>query len=264
MRELRAVHTAKDKLLFTPGPLTTSRSVKQAMLRDLGSRDFEFVELVKDIRRRLALLGGDAGGRYTAVLMQGSGTFAVESAVGSVIPTNGRLLVIANGAYGRRIAQIASRLKIDHQVLTFGEDTPADPRQVEDAIARDSSITHVAVVHCETTSGLLNPVDPIGQIAKRLRKTYLVDAMSSFGAIPLNLADCGADFLVASANKCVEGVPGFGFVLADRAALLATLGFARSLSLDLFAQWEELERVASSASRRPRTRFWPFIRLSWS
>ncbi len=231
----------KDKALFTPGPLTTSRAVKQAMLRDLGSRDFEFIGVVKGIRRRLVALGGVSEAEYTAIPMQGSGTYSVEAVIGSTIPPDGKLLVVVNGAYGRRMAQIASVLKIAHTTLTYPEDRPPVVPDIEAALTADSSITDVAVAHCETTTGLFNPVREIGAIVKRAGCIYVVDAMSSFGAVPLDVAECGIDYLVSSANKCIEGVPGFGFVLARTSALIGTEGYARSLSLDLFAQWKGLE-----------------------
>jgi len=231
----------KDKILFTPGPLTTSLTVKRAMLRDLGSRDSEFIEIVKSIRYRLLELGGAKPGDYEAVLMQGSGTFAVESVISSVIPPDGKLLVIVNGAYGRRIVQIARTLKIDCLALTFPEDSVPALHVIETALTVEKQITHVAVIHCETTTGLINPIEAIGRLAHDYGKCYIVDAMSSFGAVPINLSDCAIDYLVSSANKCIEGVPGFAFALARREALLATEGYARSLSLDLLAQWHGLE-----------------------
>lgn len=230
-----------DKPLFTPGPLTTSRTVKQAMLRDLGSRDFEFIALLKDIRRWLLALGGVANAGYEAIIMQGSGTFSLEAVVSSTVPPDGKLLVIANGVYGRRIAQIATVLKIDTAVLTTAENRLPDLSQIEAMLAADDAITNVAVVHCETTTGIINPIQEIGALVKQAGRRYFVDAMSSFGAVPVNLAECGIDYLVSSANKCIEGVPGFGVILAKRKALLETEGYARSLSLDLLAQWRGLE-----------------------
>jgi 2-aminoethylphosphonate-pyruvate transaminase len=231
----------KDKVLFTPGPLTTSRTVKQAMLRDLGSRDFEFIQLVKDIRHRLLELGGVAEGAYEAIIMQGSGTFSLEAVVSSTIPPDGKLLVIANGAYGRRIAQIARVLKIDLVVLNYPENHKPDLQEIEAALVADGSITHVAVVHCETTTGIINPIKEIGTLVRQAGRRYFVDAMSSFGAVPLNLAEAGIDYLVTSANKCIEGVPGFGVILAKRNSLLETEGYARSVSFDLLAQCKGLE-----------------------
>jgi 2-aminoethylphosphonate-pyruvate transaminase len=242
---LDAPRANADRLLFTPGPLTTSLTVKQAMLRDVGSRDGEFIEIVRDIRRRLVALGEADETDYTAVLMQGSGTFGIESVLSSVIPPDGRLLVIVNGAYGRRMAQMAAA-KMDWTTLNYAEDCLPRLDQVEAELAADRTITHIAVVHCETTTGLFNPIKEIGELAHRFDKRYIVDAMSSFGAVPINLAECHIDYLVSSANKCIEGVPGFAFVLARREALLATASmgtsrYARSLSLDLLAQWQGLE-----------------------
>ncbi len=231
----------RDKPLFTPGPLTTSRTVKQAMLRDLGSRDFEFIQTVREVREELLRLGGAADGGYEAIPIQGSGTFAIESVISSTVPPDGKLLVVVNGAYGRRIAQMASVLKIDCAVLEGPEDQPCDPAQVAAALKSDDAITNVSVVHGETTTGIVNPIREIGAAVKRTQRSYFVDAMSTFGAVPVDMADCGIDFLVSSANKCIEGVPGFAFVLANRDALLGTEGYARSLSLDLLAQWRGLE-----------------------
>jgi len=230
----------KDKALFTPGPLTTSRTVKQAMLRDLGSRDAEFITIVKDVRQRLVSLGGGTDD-YTAILMQGSGTFGIEATLSSVIPSSGKLLILINGAYGKRLLKIADVHKISTSELTFVEDIQPDPHVLEQALQSDQAITHVAVIHCETTTGIINPIEEYGKIAKAHNCIYIVDAMSSFGAYPIDLKTCGIDFLISSSNKNIEGVPGFSFVLARKDALNAAKGMARTLSLDLFAQWEGLE-----------------------
>ncbi len=232
---------SKDRILFTPGPLTTSRTVKQAMLRDLGSRDHEFIGIVRDVRRRLVMLGDAAESEYTAVLMQGSGTFGLEAVASSTIPQDGKLLVVVNGAYGRRIVRMAAILRIETRVLECPENRKPDLKRLESEVAADPAVSMVAVVHCETTTGIVNPIREIGRIAHAAGVTYFVDAMSSFGAIPVNLRDCHIDYLVSSANKCIEGVPGFAFVLARLAALRETKGCARSLSLDLYDQWAQLE-----------------------
>jgi len=232
----------RDPLLFTPGPLTTSRTVKAAMLRDVGSRDAAFIATVARIRERLLAMGGvsQAAG-HEAVLMQGSGTFAIESVLTSALSRDGKLVVLANGAYGERIARIAEVAGIACTVIRSPEDAPVAPDEAEAALAADPAITHVAVVHCETTTGLLNPVDEIGAIVRSSGRAYIVDAMSSFGGVAIDVAGSGIDFLVSSANKCIEGVPGFSFVIAKRNALLGCEGNARSLSLDLHAQWRGLE-----------------------
>jgi 2-aminoethylphosphonate-pyruvate transaminase len=230
-----------DKLLFTPGPLTTSRTVKEAMLRDLGSRDDAFIEIVRDVRRRLVALGGAAEREYTAVLMQGSGTFSLEAVLASAVPPDGVVLVAVNGAYGRRLVQIGETLGIAMRTVEFAENEPVDPARVAAELDRGAAITHVAVCHCETTSGVLNPVEAIGRVVRAAGRRFFVDAMSSFGAIPVDLDAMGIDYLVSSSNKCIEGVPGFAFVLARVEALQSTAGWARSVSLDLLAQYKGLE-----------------------
>lgn len=232
----------KDKVLFTPGPLTTSRTVKQAMLRDLGSRDFEFIGLVKEIRRKLVEAGQASQSEYTAVIMQGSGTFGLEAVISSTVPPDGRLLVIINGAYGKRIAKIASILKVETVTLECLENTTPDLQRIEDTLKTDPKISSVAVVHCETTTGIVNPIKEIGRIVAKSGAKYFVDAMSSFGAVPVNLAECNIDYLVSSANKCVEGVPGFSFVLCKLSSLEETTGYARSMSFDLLGQYQGFEK----------------------
>ena len=237
----RSVSGATDKLLFTPGPLTTSRTVRQAMLRDLGSRDGEFIAVVREIRRALLEIGQTCGA-YEAVLVQGSGTFGIESVVSSAIANSGKLLVVVNGAYGKRIVRMAEVHGIPVTVQTYAEDTLPDVSAVASALASDGAITHVAMVHSETTTGLVNPIEDVGRVVREAKRSFIVDAMSSFGAIPIDVERCAIDYLVSSANKCIEGVPGFSFVLARREPLLASEGSARSLSLDLHAQWRGLEK----------------------
>lgn len=233
----------KDKLLFTPGPLTTSHSVKEAMLRDVGSRDDEFIALIRRIRDALLGLGGvSQSAGYEAVLMQGSGTFGVESVISSVVPANGKLLVAVNGAYGERMARMAARHRIPVEVLRTAENQAPNPEDIRRLLAAQPSITHVALVHCETTTGMLNPIEAIGAAVRDAGRAFIVDAMSSFGAIPIHLENACIDFLISSSNKCIQGVPGFSFVLAKREKLLASEGSARTLSLDLLEQWRGLEQ----------------------
>lgn len=232
---------SEKKLLFTPGPLTTSETVKQSMLRDLGSRDTEFLSVVSSIRHRLLELGHVAEGSYEAVLIQGSGTFAVESVLTSVIPRTGKLLVAINGAYGHRMAKIARVLGINCETIVFDEDTPVQAERVHAVLSADPTISHVGTIHCETSTGILNPIDEVGHAAGKLQRTFIVDAMSSFGGIPMDLSADKIDFLISSANKCIQGVPGFAFVLARRDLLQAAEGCAHSVSLDLHAQWRGFE-----------------------
>ncbi len=231
-------------LLLTPGPLTTTRTVRESMMQEYSTWDVDYNGIVQSIRTRLVELAtGDAANpdTHTAVLMPGSGTFTVESVVGSVIPSDGKLLVLNNGAYGARITTIARMLRVDTVELSQAEIEPTDLGQVEQMLADDPAITHVAMVHCETTTGMLNPVEAVGEIVRRLGRVFILDAMSSFGGIPMSMELTGAHYLISSANKCVQGVPGFGFVVADRAMLEATEGWSRSHSLDLFDQWRVME-----------------------
>lgn len=238
----QAIPPAHDKRLYTPGPLTTSQTVKQAMLRDLGSRDYAFIDLVREIRRRLVMLGEVTEDDYTAIPLQGSGTFALEAVLSSTVPRDGKVLVIVNGAYGRRVVQMAQVLQIETVVYEVPEDQQPDPAVVDSMLATDQGVSHVCVAHCETTTGIFNPVAAIGAVVQRHQRVYFVDAMSSFGAVPLKLDDVAIDYLVSSANKCIEGLPGFAFVLARKQTLLTTEGYARSLSFDLLAQYLDLEQ----------------------
>ncbi|MEQ4483520.1 2-aminoethylphosphonate--pyruvate transaminase [Cohnella silvisoli] len=229
-------------LLLTPGPLTTTPTVKSAMLGDWCTWDRKYLDLVQNIRSRLVGLATRNPENYTSVLIQGSGTFVVESVIGSVIPYHGKLAVLMNGAYGERIAKMAKVIGIQTVVIDFGETSPVDGAQLEAVLLEQPDITHVAVVHVETTTGMLNPIEEIGRAAKRHGKVYIVDAMSSFGGIAFDVADLDIDFLVSSSNKCIQGVPGFGFVIAKTSSMLGCAGLARSLSLDLYDQWETMER----------------------
>jgi len=228
-------------LLLTPGPLTTTRSVKETMLRDYGTWDDDYNSLTQEIRARLAPLAGVSEPLYTSVLMQGSGTFLVEGTLGSVIPPDGKALIVDNGAYGARMATIAERLGIQHATMQLSETEAADPDQIADALAADSKITHVAVVHCETTTGLLNPATEIGKVVSDAGRIYFLDALSSFGGIEMKMDEIGAHYLVSSAHQCIQGTPGFAFLLAHRPTFERAEGYARSLSLDMFAQWKEME-----------------------
>ena len=242
MSESAFFTTSRDKLLFTPGPLTTSMNVKRAMLHDVGSRDHAFQDTIQDVRDRLlAIAGLTKSGGYEAVLLPGSGTYGLESVVSSVVPKNGKLLVIINGAYGKRIASIASIHDISLTCLEYSEDQPPDPEDVQTLLRWDEEISHVFVVHCETTTGIMNPIDRIGAVVKRMDRTYCVDSMSAFGATPFDFEGCGIDFLVSSSNKCIEGVPGFSFVICKRKKLLISQGLSRTLSLNLYEQWDALE-----------------------
>ena len=232
-----------EKLLFTPGPLTTSATVKAAMMRDAGSWHWEFNETVAHVREEILRVAGvrrEDG--YEAILVQGSGTYGLEAVVCSAVPRDAKLLVAVNGAYGARIVHMAEVLGIETVAVTCAEDETPDPQAVANALADDEGIAVACVVHCETTTGILNPIAEIGRAVKDADRMYFVDAMSSFGAMEIDLRGIGVDYLVSSANKCIEGVPGFSFVIARRQALLDTEGSARSLSLDLLAQLRGFEK----------------------
>ena len=231
-----------DPLLLTPGPLTTSASVKQAMVHDWGSRDQGFIAINKMVLEKIAELAG-AEGTHVTVPVQGSGTFAVEAMITSFVPKTGKLLVVINGAYGQRankIAEIAGRGVATYETP---EDTPPDLAKLEAMIAADPAITHIFDVHCETTSGILNPIGEIAALVKKLGRRLLVDSMSAFGAIEIDARKVHYDALAASSNKCLEGVPGLGFVVCRKEALAECKGNATTLVLDLFDQAEGFART---------------------
>ncbi len=203
--------------------------------------DSDFLATVRNVRTRLLALGPYPVEDYECILMQGSGTFVVESVISSAIPRDGKLLVLVNGAYGRRIAQMARVHGIALDVLEVAENRKFIAHLVAGHLASAEGITHFAVVHCETTSGMLNAVEEIGPAVHAIGASYIVDAMSSFGAVPIDMAGAHINFLISSANKCIEGVPGFGFILANRRALTAAKGNARTLSLDIYDQWAGME-----------------------
>lgn len=230
------------KLLFTPGPLTTSRTVKEAMLEDVGSRDHAFINAVKEIRNELLTLGHVSREKgYESVLVQGSGTFGIESVVGSAVGKEDVLLVLANGAYGERIVKMAVIHNMNHQVLRFPEAEIVTAHATEEYLKSHPEITHVACIHSETTTGVFNPVGEIGTICEQYNKVFIVDAMSSFGGVEMDVDALKIDFLVSSSNKCIEGIPGFAFVICKRSAIEKCKGQGRSLSLDLYDQWAGLE-----------------------
>lgn len=237
------IPSSRDKVLFTPGPLTTSLSVKQAMLRDAGSWHYEFNAKVKAIREKLLQLAGVTQEQgYECVLLQGSGTFGVESVFSTAVPDSGKVLVVSNGAYGERMMAMLKCLRIEFEPYRTGEDTPPDPAEIAARLEADAGISHVAVVHCETTTGIVNPIEAIGKVVRQAGRSYIVDAMSSFGAMPIDFEACGIDFLISSANKCIEGVPGFSLVIAKREPLFANESATRCLSMDLAAQLRGFEK----------------------
>lgn len=228
-------------LLLTPGPLTTSQTVKLAMMKDWCTWDDDYNHMVQNIRQKLVQLATKSPEKYSTVLMQGSGTFSVEAVIGTTIPKDGKLLVLVNGAYGRRIADIANKLVINTTVLDSGEISPPDLDRLDKTLEIDQDITHVAVVHCETTTGMLNPIEKISEIIKKHHRIFILDAMSSFGGVEMDIDELQVDYLISSANKCIQGVPGFGFIIAKIREIEKCSKNARSLSLDLYDQWKVME-----------------------
>jgi 2-aminoethylphosphonate-pyruvate transaminase len=230
-------------ILLTPGPLSTSPTVRASMLRDWCTWDDDYnLGIVTPIREQLvALATATAPENYTSVLMQGSGTFSVEAMIGSLVPREGRLLVLANGAYGDRLAEIARVLQIDHLVHDSTELSAPDLQRLDETLQGDPCISHVVCVHCETTTGMLNPLPEICSVVKKHNRCILVDSMSAFGGVPLDVAELGIDAIVSSANKCIQGVPGFGFVIVRKDLIKSSQGNSRSLSLDLYGQWKGME-----------------------
>lgn len=232
----------RNYLLLTPGPLSTSESVRQAMLQDWCTWDKDYNEgVVTVIREQLLKLAG-LDGEYTTVLLQGSGTYAVEATLSCAVRPQDKLLIVANGAYGKRMGDIARRHGLNHVLVSLKETASVTPEAVRRALEEHPDITHLAMVHCETTTGILNPVEAVARAIRGRGLTFIVDAMSSFGGIPIDIRKLGIDFLVSSANKCIQGVPGFGFVIARRSSLARCEGASRSLSLDLYDQWAEMEK----------------------
>lgn len=228
--------------LLTPGPLTTSAAVKAAMQIDWGSWDADFRAMTAEVRARLLALLGPGSEAYACVPIQGSGSFCVEAMLGTFLPRGGKALVLANGAYGQRAAKAVAQMGRAVRLLDKGDYLPPRGRDVTAAIDADPAITHVVAIHCETSSGILNPLHEIAEATRAAGRRLLIDSMSAFGAVPVRPAEIAFDALVSSANKCIEGVPGFGFVLARTDVLAAQAGTSHSLALDLHAQWAEMER----------------------
>ena len=230
-----------DPWLLTPGPLTTSPTVKLAMLHDYGSRDSYFIDINNRICRRLTqIVNGHK--THVCVPVQGSGTFVVEAMLITFIPRSGKVLLLVNGAYGKRMMEICSIHERTYTTLETTEDLPVNTDELDRQLAADPGITHVAVVHCETTSGILNPIETVAKVTAAHRRSLLIDAMSSFGVIPLDTSNTPFDAVVASSNKCLEGSPGMGFCICDTETLKKSSGNSDTMVLDLYSQWKAMER----------------------
>ena len=232
----------RDPILLTPGPLTTSLATKSAMLRDWGSWDGAFNAVTARVRERLIGIL-NAAGTHVCVPLQGSGTFSVEAAVNTLVPRDGHVLVLVNGAYGKRMAKLTEMMGRRLTTFETAEDVPTTAADVARLLDRDASITHVGLIHCETSTGILNPLPEIAAAVAQRKRSLIVDAMSSFGAVPIDGAAVAFDALVAASGKCIEGPPGMGFVFVRRSALKKCAGRSTSLSLDLHDQWVYIERT---------------------
>ncbi|MBS6195903.1 MAG: 2-aminoethylphosphonate--pyruvate transaminase [Clostridiales bacterium] len=228
--------------LLTPGPLTTTETVKKEMLFDHCTWDDDYKKITLRIREKLLKLAHVQEPEYTVVLMQGSGTFGVESVLTSVIGKEDKLLIASNGHYGRRMGDIAEHAGISYEIYEVNYDRIPDAEEIERILEKDPAITHVSMVHSETTSGILNDIAAIAKVVKKAGRTMIVDAMSSFGGVDIPVGELGIDFLVSSANKCIQGVPGFSFIICRTEKLVESKGKARSLSLDLYDQWETMQK----------------------
>ena len=232
----------RDPILLTPGPLTTTLTTKAAMLRDWGSWDASFNAVTARVRERLTAIL-NAGETHVCVPMQGSGTFSVEGAVNTLVPRDGHVLVLINGAYGKRLARLTEMMGRRLSVFETADDVPTTAADVARALDADASITHVGLIHCETSTGILNPLPEIADVVARRGRSLIVDAMSSFGAIPIDARKIPFDALIAASGKCIEGPPGMGFVFVRRAVLEQCAGRSTSLALDLYDQWTYMERT---------------------
>ena len=235
-------HTPNPPILLTPGPLTTSDRTRQAMLRDWGSWDGDFNQITTRVRQRLLAIA-NAAATHECVPMQGSGTFSVEAAVGTLVPRDGHVLVPSNGAYCQRLARICRVLGRKVTTIDYTEDRRVSPADIDRALAADPGITHVAMVHCETGAGVLNPLHEIAQVVEKHGRGLIVDAMSSFGALPIDAARTPFDAVIAASGKCLEGVPGMGFVIIRRSVLEKCEGNSPSLALDLYDQWVYMQKT---------------------
>ena len=237
---------AEKNLLLTPGPLTTSVLVKEAMLKDWGSRDSDFIDMTARVRRKVEKIAGVEGevDSHTCIPLQGSGTFAVEAAITSLVPRDGKILVIVNGAYGKRICKICNYNDRTYSVYETEENIPPSPQDLLSILRSDSQITDVVVVHCETTSGILNPIEEIAAVVAGSGCRLLIDAMSTFGAIKLDVKDTICSAIIASSGKCLEGVPGIGLIIAENGNLKSSRNRSNSLSLDLYDQWKSLKNTS--------------------
>lgn len=261
-QQSKNINDVAEKKLFTPGPLSTSLTVRQAALTEYGSRDVAFIAAIKTLRSKLIQIAGVSAEDFTCVPIQGSGTFAVEAVFQTAVQRKGgKALILENGAYGKRMAKICEVMGVPFHVESFAENLKVDVKRVSDILSNDKSFTLTCLCHCETSSGVINPVEEVGQIVKENIPdcVYFVDGMSSFGAVPLDIVKGNIDFLVSSANKCLQGIPGFSYAIVKKLILLNCKGNSRSLSLDLYDQYDGLEKTSQFRFTPPTHTMLAFI-----
>ncbi|MCL1829890.1 MAG: 2-aminoethylphosphonate--pyruvate transaminase, partial [Oscillospiraceae bacterium] len=232
---------ATTRKLLTPGPLTTRYSVKHAMLTDHCTWDDEYKAITASIANDLTKIAvGDESSEYVTILLQGSGSYAVEAMINCLNDKDDRILFLVNGEYGRRMVRMADNAGCSYELLNFEDTEAIDCKIVDNTLRNNPGINSVIFVHCETTTGIINPLKDIARLAKSYGKKVFVDAMSSFGAYEIDMKAFRIDGLASSANKCLEGLPGLSFVIVDRQIIEQSKGKATSLCLDLYEQYRSL------------------------
>jgi 2-aminoethylphosphonate-pyruvate transaminase len=233
---------SRDPVLLTPGPLTTSLATKSAMLRDWGSWDSAFNAVTAKVRAQLLdVINGK--GSHVAVPMQGSGTFAIEAACHTLLPRDGHMLVLINGAYGKRMAKLVQMMGRQTTIFEAPDDVPITADVVQRLLQQHPAVSHVGLIHCETSTGIINELEGVARVVQEHGKSLIIDAMSSFGALPIDAQKIPFDALIAASGKCIEGPPGMGFVLVRKTVLEQCEGRSLSLALDLYDQWRYMENT---------------------
>ena len=244
---IKNTNNINKQILLTPGPLNCSEIIKNAMLKDYGSRDTKFIDIISNIRNNILTISNIDKSLYTTILIPGSGTYGIESTITSSIKNDGKIAIFSNGAYGIRMTQIASINKIPYLHIKIDNNKIITKEHILDIFKNNTNITHISLVHHETTTGILNPIDDIVKcinnynIVNNKNIKIIIDAMSSYGGIPIDFSNNNIDFLISSSNKCIESVPGFSFVIAKIKSLHEIEGIERSLSLALYPQWKNME-----------------------
>jgi len=234
--------TIKRNILLNPGPVTTTDTVKQALVvADICHREVEFTDLMQGVRMDLLKVVNADPEQYTSILFAASGTGAVEACLSSVLASEKKVLIINNGPYGQRMLDIARRYHIPSLEYQVDYDQPIAITEIELLLIQNNNIGAVAMVHHETSSGILSSLRPIGELCHKYGCEFIVDAMSSFAGVDIDVEREHIDYIISSANKCLQGMPGLAFVIAKKSALMQSKGRARSFYFDLHQQFYALE-----------------------